>query len=107
MQLASTSDIARLTQSTGCLLGAVNAEVVRISGGRLPCYAIAGKRIPVRWVSIASSCVIPRHEAKGYLALVGVDIDAVEALAGRKHWAPARVQTPRPPLSLPRLKAVL
>lgn len=81
MILAAASTIAKLTQNEGRCLGDVNAAVARISGNRVPCYAVRGKRVPAKWVSIGSSCVIPRGEARSFLARVGVDIDVVEAFA--------------------------
>jgi hypothetical protein len=49
------------------------------SSGKVPCYAINGKRVAFKWVSIGSSCVIGRGEAERMLARVGVDINEVEA----------------------------
>ena len=58
----------------------VNAAVVKASGGHVPCYAIFGKRVPFKWVSVGSSAVIGRGEAARMLGFVGVDIAAVEAV---------------------------
>ena len=57
----------------------VNQAVMALSGGKLPCYAIPGKRVPFKWVSIGSSAVIPRSEAVSFLRRVGVDISKAEA----------------------------
>jgi hypothetical protein len=57
----------------------VNAAVVAKSGGKVPCYAINGKRVAFKWVSVGSSCVIGRGEAEKMLARVGVNIREVEA----------------------------
>jgi hypothetical protein len=58
----------------------VNAAVVAATGGELPCYAIAGKRVAFRWVSVGSSCVIGRGKAAPWLKWCGADIDQVEAM---------------------------
>ena len=57
----------------------VNRAVVARSNGRMPCYAIKGKRQRVKWVSVGSSAVIGRAVAAGFLSRVGVNIDEVEA----------------------------
>jgi hypothetical protein len=58
---------------------AVNASVLVKSGGKMPCYAIPGKRAAFKWVSVGSSAVIGRGVATSFLARVGVDINEVEA----------------------------
>lgn len=77
MLLASKDFVAKVTQTGGRILGEVNAAVIAQSGGKLPCYAVQGKRA-VKWVSVGSSAVISRSVARDFLARVGVDIDAVE-----------------------------
>lgn len=61
----------------------VNRAVVAATNGQVPCYAIAGQRVPFRWVSVGSSCVIARSEAAKWLKWCGADIDAVEAPPAR------------------------
>lgn len=78
MIIAAKSTIQNVTNRNNSA-DAVNAAVVAISGGRLPCYAIPGKRVPFKWVSVGSSAVISRSVAEGFLARVGVNIDEVEA----------------------------
>lgn len=81
MIIASTGTIAKLTNEAVYKDAAkVTAAVVAVTGGKLPCYAIKGKRVPYKWVSVGSSCVIPRGEATKWLARFGADIDAVEAV---------------------------
>lgn len=80
MFLAAQTTIAKITNPE--IYGdaaTVNAAVVRISGGKVPCYAISGKRNRVKWVSVGSSAVIGRGVAKDFLARVGVNINEVEA----------------------------
>ena len=57
----------------------VNAAVDVVTGGRLPCYAIPGKRGGFKWVSVGSSAVIGRSVAAKWLARFGADIEKVEA----------------------------
>ena len=56
----------------------LNTAVLEAAGGSLPCYASPGKRVGFRWVSVGSSCVIPRALAARWLARFGVDLDLVE-----------------------------
>ena len=56
----------------------VNAATVAATNGKLPCYAIKGKRTAFKWVSVRSSAVISRGVAKEWLSRYGVDIDLVE-----------------------------
>jgi len=80
MLLADKSTVEKISNMTAYGDAAVvNAAVVRKSGGRVPCYAVPGKRTRVRWVSIGSSAVISRSVAKEFLSRVGVNIDEVEA----------------------------
>jgi hypothetical protein len=58
---------------------AVNAAVLAKATAKPACYAIRGKRVPYKWVSAFSSCVIARSEAAMLLRRVGVSIDEVEA----------------------------
>lgn len=81
MILAAQNTIEKITNTeTYGDAANVNAAVVRISGGKVPCYAINGKRNRVKWVSVGSSCVIGRGVAEGFLARVGVNINEVEAV---------------------------
>lgn len=57
----------------------VNAALVAKTGGKVPCYAINGKRARVKWVSVGSSAVIGRGEAAKWLARFGADINELEA----------------------------
>lgn len=57
----------------------VNAAILAASNGKVPCYAINGKRVAFKWVSVGSSAVIGRGEAEKMLARVGVNISDVEA----------------------------
>lgn len=83
MILAGKSDIARITNEEIYHDAAkVTAAVIEATGGKVPCYAIKGKRVPYKWVSVGSSCVIPRGEAKKWLARFGADIDECEAKGG-------------------------
>lgn len=80
MYIASASKIAQITNET--IYGAaakVNAAVAKASGGKVPCYAIKGKRVDFKWVSVGSSAVISRGEAARWLASFGIDIQVVEA----------------------------
>lgn len=63
----------------GTVADAVNAAVLAMSGGKMPCYAIPGKRAAFKWVSVGSSAVIGRGVAASFLARVGVDINEAEA----------------------------
>lgn len=63
----------------GTAADAVNHAVLTKSGGKMPCYAIPGKRAAFKWVSVGSSAVIGRGVAASFLARVGVDIEEVEA----------------------------
>lgn len=80
MILAAKSTIEKITNAA--IYGdaaLVNAAVVRASNGKVPCYAIKGKRTRVKWVSVGSSAVIGRGVAEGFLARVGVNINEAEA----------------------------
>ena len=80
MMLAAASKIAKFSDAS--LYGAaaqVNAAVAAASNGKVPCYAINGKRVAFKWVSVGSSAVIGRAEASAFLRRVGVNIDQVEA----------------------------
>lgn len=87
MTLANRTQIARITGAepypTGTMhdedAAKVNAAIVAATGGKVPCYATPGKRVPFKWVSVGSSCVIGRGEAERLLRSVGADIDQVEA----------------------------
>jgi hypothetical protein len=57
----------------------VNAALVAKTGGKVPCYAVKGKRTRVKWVSVGSSAVIARSEAAKWLARFGADINEMEA----------------------------
>lgn len=82
MVIANSSQIARFTnEGTYGVAAKVNAAAVAVSGGKLPCYAIPGKRAAFKWVSIGSKCVIGCGEATKWLARFGVDIASVEAAA--------------------------
>lgn len=78
MYIAAKSLVQNVT-NRGNAADLVNAAIVEKSGGKLPCYAIPGKRVPFKWVSVGSSAVIGRGVAEGFLARVGVDINEVEA----------------------------
>jgi hypothetical protein len=82
MILANRSQIADFTNAEryGDDVAAVNAAVVAATSGRVPCYAIKGKRVPFKWVSVGSSCIIPRGDAADWLSRYGADIDAVETI---------------------------
>lgn len=80
MYIANATQIAKITDTA--IYGAaatVNAALVAKSGGKVPCYAINGKRAAFKWVSVGSSCVISRGEAAKWLARFGANIDEVEA----------------------------
>lgn len=80
MILASANTVAKIANEDiygGASI--VNQAVIAASGGKVPCYAINGKRTRVKWVSVGSSCVIGRGVAASFLRRVGVNIDAVEA----------------------------
>lgn len=70
---------AEAIATRGNAADAVNAAVLAKSGGKMPCYAIPGKRAAFKWVSVGSSAVIGRGVATSFLARVGVDINEVEA----------------------------
>jgi len=86
MMLASQMLIARVTGQepypSGKFIDAdaarVNRAVLAQTGGKMPCYAIPGTRVPYRWVSVGSSVVIPRGNAARWLAQLGANIDSVE-----------------------------
>ena len=86
MIVASNTMIAKVTGKVAYPTGKfhdakaarVNEAVVAASG-HLPCYAIPGKRVAFKWVSIGSSAVISRKEAANFLARVGVNIEQAEA----------------------------
>ncbi len=86
MVVANKTDVAFFTGKTALSNGvtmdprsaAINEAVVKITNGKLPCYATPGKRA-VKWVSVNSSCVISRGVAREWLSRYGVDIDTVEA----------------------------
>ena len=85
MIIANAHPIERFTGKTAYASGImhdsdaakVNAATVAATNGKLPCYAIKGKR-SFRWVSVGSSAVIGRGVAKEWLARFGADIDLVE-----------------------------
>lgn len=80
MFIASQTKINQITDAA--IYGdaaAVNADLVRQTNGKVPCYAINGKRVAFKWVSVGSSAVIPRGEAAKWLRQFGVNIDEVEA----------------------------
>lgn len=80
MYLASQTRVSSITnEATYGDAAAVNAMVVAKSNGRVPCYAIRGKRTRVKWVSVGSSAVISRGVAADFLRRVGVDINEAEA----------------------------
>ena len=80
MILAAQSTIEKLANmSVYGDAAVVNAAVIRKSAGKVPCYAISGKRTRVKWVSVGSSAVIGRGIAADFLRRVGVDINEVEA----------------------------
>jgi len=58
----------------------INQAVVSATDGKVPCYAIPGKRSGFKWVSVGSSAVVSRGVAKEWLSRYGVDIDKVEAV---------------------------
>lgn len=78
MILATQSNTQKIA-NRGTAADAVNQAVLAASNGKLPCYAIVGKRTAYKWVSVGSSAVIGRGEAANFLARVGVDINNVEA----------------------------
>lgn len=80
MFIANEARIQKITDAT--VYGAaasVNAAVAKKTGGRVPCYAINGKRAAFKWVSVGSSAVIARGEATKWLARFGADIGEMEA----------------------------
>ena len=85
MIIANAHQIERFTGKTAYASGImhdpiaakVNASVVTATNGKMPCYAIKGKR-SFRWVSVGSSAVIGRGVAKEWLARFGADIDIME-----------------------------
>jgi len=82
MFIASKTKIQKITDSA--VYGAaaeVNAAVVKKTEGRVPCYAINGKRAAFKWVSVGSSACISRGEAAKWLARFGADISEMEAAA--------------------------
>ena len=87
MIIANKYQIERFTGNSAYVSGIVhdagaakvNAAIVSACG-KLPCYAIKGKRSAFKWVSVGSSAVISRGVAKEWLSRYGVDIDAVEAV---------------------------
>lgn len=82
MLIAHASQIAAFTNEAKYGDAAkVTAAVVKATGGKLPCYAVKGKRTAFKWVSIGSSAVISRGEAAKWLARLGADISRVEAVA--------------------------
>jgi hypothetical protein len=78
MMIAAKSTAEKIA-ARGNAADAVNTAVLARSGGKMPCYAIPGKRTAFKWVSVGSSAVIGRGVAAGFLARVGVDINEVEA----------------------------
>ncbi|MBZ9921477.1 hypothetical protein LB579_27660 [Mesorhizobium sp. BR1-1-7] len=80
MYIANANQIAKITDASVYGEAAhVNAALVAKTGGKVPCYAINGKRTAYKWVSVGSSCVIGRGEAAKRLAQFGADINEVEA----------------------------
>lgn len=87
MIIANAEQIERFTGRKAYPSGAfhnadaarVNAAAVAATGGKLPCYAIPGKRVGFKWVSVGSSAVIARGDAANRLAMRGADIAEVEA----------------------------
>ena len=80
MILASSSRIAKITTEDNFHCAAINAEVARISEGRVPCYAVWGRR-SIQWVSVGSSAVIGNAAATKLLERVGVNLRQVELTA--------------------------
>lgn len=78
MIIASKANAQKIA-NRGNAADAVNQAVLAATGGRLPCYAIPGKRVAFKWISVGSSSVIPRSEAARFLTRVGINIDIVEA----------------------------
>jgi hypothetical protein len=79
MWLANETKIAQITNSA--IYGeaaTVNAAVVTKTNGKVPCYAIKGKR-SFKWFSVGSSAGIGRAVAAEWLARYGADINEVEA----------------------------
>lgn len=79
MIIANQEQIAKFTNEAVYGDAAkVNAAVIAATGGKLPCYAINGKRAAFKWVSVGSSCVIGRGNAAEWLRRYGADINQVE-----------------------------
>jgi hypothetical protein len=79
MWIANQQKIAQITDAA--LYGdaaKVNAAVAAQTNGKVPCFAIKGKR-SFKWVSVGSSAVIGRGVATEWLARYGANISAVEA----------------------------
>lgn len=83
MFIANKSQIEKFTGKVAYPSGKFHddaaAKVNAAIGAKLPCYAIPGKRVAFKWVSVGSSAVISRGVAASMLRAVGVDIEQVEA----------------------------
>lgn len=87
LTLASKSTIALVTGESAYPNGAfidnraatMNRALIKSTNGRIPCYALVGKRGGFKYVSIGSSAVISKSVAREWLARFGVDLDDLES----------------------------